>query len=558
MGLESLFENPHDKYRKNREQDLRARKKTNAYLNYCGPYPEKDRINHEKGFDIAYELDREPKIDCSFLIQGKPGWKVKNNALERFKNLICILQKVYKIKDNEPQLKGYMKQISNSPKFSPEELDLYLPVIIMFSKYRNYNQLFNHVGLGLAKLFTGGDVSEKIREFRQRDDKMMYGLARRVVTYMLEYSGGLRKTDDNPSRGAFPRRLTTLSRELSENDYLASISGTSMLFKLKVPDPATLLVARLNYSPEKVMVNDVDCCITGLDGVNRAASMLYWLDPSVFTWEFYACAHEPARNFPTRNPFGLGIFVKARGRHFSEKNEQDYLVFEGFPANQDHYGRIEHLEEIEDVAVLSGYKDDELFKFPRFALKSLGQSASIPELVYALGLLTARLSGIPKLFINVGHSNQTQKSVRDSVKEMIYLSKNDDSWNDENGLLRDPLTKSPFAKLEVGNKKFQYTHFLQKPALDSSLVEKIRNDSNWNGECFFDTWYWWNRFIGNTYPSWSEALRSEHPYAKASWERAKVRREQNLHPESYWNAGIGYCKGFEVDVEKECKRLGIS
>ena len=92
------------------------------------------RINIGEGFATAYKLDRNPKIDYCLLIHSKPSLKTDNSALDRFKGLVRVLQKVSKIKGRATQVKGYQNQLCKSPKFSDEDLRLYIPAIKFFSE----------------------------------------------------------------------------------------------------------------------------------------------------------------------------------------------------------------------------------------------------------------------------------------------------------------------------------------------------------------------------------------------------------------------------------------
>jgi hypothetical protein len=537
------------------------------------------RIIPEKGFDIAQSMDRSPKLDCLLSVDASPdpslgSRETQKLAVERIKNLIRVAQKVYRTGNRELQLKGYSRQMTESPHFSPEDLDLCLPAVQIFANNGAFGKLvenFNHETL--YKMFAEDNIEKLMGDFNRRDagsfGKDSYGVTSSFLHSVMRWASEHARAD--PAFGLFSHRLNMLSRELYHNlkghvyqDVILEkpANGVGLLTSTDSSPLPELLVARLNNSAEKVMVNNVDCCITGPYGEHRAASMLYWLDKSVFTWEMYAIGEKQDVSVNS-DPFGLGIFVKTIGKHSQNCYENDYLVLEGFPAKLEQYAHIGLLKPITGENMSGEYKESG-FNIPKPNVSLPQNLMTLPELMYVLGLVTARKLKIPKLFINTGHSNRTQRSVQDSVKEIIRITGNESAWDEEKKCLdRDPLTNEPFASFNVGEKKFQYTHFLRKKPLDSSIVGKIQYEdesgySSWRGEGFFDTWYWWNHFIGNTYQNWSEAQCAKHPYAERVWRRKNVRRTHELHPESYWNEGIGYCKGVEVDVEKECKRLGIS
>jgi hypothetical protein len=281
----------------------------------------------------------------------------------------------------------------------------------------------------------------------------------------------------------------------------------------------------------------LDCCIAQPDGKSKEATVLYALDKSVDVWSFTF-----GDGWPPYNAFALAIFVKARGHHFSKTDPEDYLVLEGFPASHRYYPVVGTLDG------RARYLFTESYSFGHLGRLEL----TFPELVYIIGLKTAKQSGIPKLFVNADHSDK-QKSVQDAVRTAAIecgLPRGEVWDRGSHGsfkLLKD-ASGSDFAKATLGGPEFSYTHFLEKRPLPSSLIRMIRKDSDWNGESVFDTWYNWNKFIMDTYDCWSPEAKALHPYSESVAKRGK-------NPQ--WNLGIGYCKGFEVDVEKECDRLGI-
>jgi len=475
---------------------------------------DKFRIDVAAGHKMAASIDREPKL-CNVLdVRPKSVFgEADTSAINRFRNLVYVFRKAYKLRDNDIQLEGYKTQISKSQRFPSVDFDLCRHVFELLSARQDFGAFISGLKPNEFKnLFTDDNIESSVKSFNERSDLAFFKLTDKFVNKLMNWvaEGG------GPGSDQYIARLLNLKRELTRERFLLDPVGISDDdWKLHTHrDP--LLWSKLNYSAEHVMVNQVNCCITGPYGKHRDASILYCLDPNVFAWMF----HPLGEGFSSLlDPFGLGIFVRVKGRHFSKKKNKDYLVFEGFPANQEHYWRLKN------------------------------SGLSMPDLVYKCGLQLANELKISKMFINTCHSNHTQPSVDDTVSELIKMTGHQDAWTDKEGLIKDPLTKGDLASLEVGNKQFLYTHFLQKPRLDRYLVEKLRKQDNWSGESVFDTWYDWNKFIMDTYDSWPPEFKARHPYTKSVAKRGR---------DPQWNLGIGYCKGFEVDVEKECERLGIS
>jgi len=307
------------------------------------------------------------------------------------------------------------------------------------------------------------------------------------------------------------------------------------------------IVACLNSSVKDMLAfNKIDCCVAGTEGKSRDAPIIYFLDPAVHILGF----KKGVRQDGTFSPSGIGIFTEAGGYHVANQTEKyRYLVLEGFPANTEWYLSFDCINP--QSLTFEGIRD--------LKIKSL----SVADFVYVLGLITAHMLHIPKIFINTEHSGG-MRSVDDVVHAAaIQASLPQESWeidrNKKLKLLKDPYTKGSFQVLrdpvsgmiilDTGQNTFEYTHVFKKPQLSNDLIQKIRYNEEWNGEGFFDTFYAWNKFIMETYPKWSSELKKIHPYAENVWRHGK---------DPQWNLGIGYCKGFEVDVEKECKRLGIS
>ncbi len=345
----------------------------------------------------------------------------------------------------------------------------------------------------------------------------------------------------------FYQELDTLKKELSieKNQLNVNITDGQLVG----------LSARRNDSVKSVTDNQVGCCITGSAGISRDATIISWLDPAVHLWEFRTFNDNYSRDLPEifKEVFGLALLIETEGNHVSAPHDpQKYLVFEGLIANQNYYARI---------GKLRFHQHDGKIEREGVHAKGKEVQVSFPNFVYNLALRTAKELGIKKLFINTEHSGR-QFSVEDFAREVAqeYIEHRG-IWGFKGRkfkLKRDTVSRSSFAQFadsngqiiyDKGGKPFEYTHFLRKPSLSGSIVQAIERDASWSGEEYFDTWYGWNKFIMETYPKWSEELRKQHPYAESVAKRGK---------DPQWNLGIGYCKGFEVDVEMECKRLGMS
>jgi len=472
---------------------------------------DKTRIDVETGHNMALSLDRNLKLQGWVIVGQKRAYgEIDTSAFRKFKNLVHVLRKACRIGDNRIQLEGYKTYVNKSQRFPEEDFDMCQQAFEMTEARQDFKDFISGLEPNeFRDIFAESNIESSIKSFNTRMDLNFCKSADIFLNKLMCWT----QARKSPGSDLFFEKVHYLRIELLREQYLRNPGGLSDddWEYYKKMDP--VLDFKLNYSAKHVMVNQVNCCITGPSGKHRDASILYWLDENVFSWTLH-----PIRSarMSVLDPFGLAIFVKAKGRHFSSQKEEDYLVFEGFPANQEHYWR----------------------------LKKLG--VSLPRLVYDCGLWLARELKISKMFINASHSNNTQQSVDDTVREMISIAEHQESWSDKEGLISDPLTKDVLASLEIGNKQFVYTHFLRKPCLDINLVGKLRRRDNWLGESVFDTWYDWNKFIMDTYDSWLPESKALHPYAESVAKRGK---------DPQWNLGVGYCNGFEVDVKTEYKRL---
>ena len=127
-------------------------------------------------------------------------------------------------------------------------------------------------------------------------------------------------------------------------------------------------------------------------------------------------------------------------------------------------------------------------------------------LLYKRILLFAQDKEIPYLFVNTEHSG-IQQETEDFV---AYIK-------------QQPHEDVNSERTQSG---FEYTHWLEKKPLPKKLVEEIRLNRKYNGEQYLDTWYQYNKLV----------LRRKQPQ---------------------WNLGRGYCKGIEINVQSELKRLGL-
>jgi len=452
-------------------------------------------------------------------------------ALDRFKGLVYLLYRLREAQGNQEYISRLRQEFSDNKirniKFSSEDLALYLPIIDLYSTTKIREKFAKHVvPKGLAS-FVDGRYDEFIRQTSPEWYTYAATYVEELMTHTMRYA---------------PRKLNPLLdavEVLSGLDHLCRELWSELLDMEKKDisafAPIDGLKVELNISDRRVLENHIDCCITGPKGDARDASVLYMIDPSIDVWYF-----SPSGIMGDTLPFGMAILVKAKGWHVSDKKKKDYLVFEGFPANQKYCARMGNFKHRERP-YYGDYTERE------FSLSQVG---------YMLGLHRAHSLGIPNLFINVKHGLGTQPSVGYAIREAASSANIPQGfWEFDRhprkfSLLKDPYTNGgDFEYIDCSNKRLEYTHLLQKPRLPSKLISKKRNDPHWHGEGFFDTWYDWNEFVMETYPGWSDKLKAEHPYAEAVWRRGK---------DPQWNLGIGYCKGFEVDVAKECERLGIS
>jgi len=301
--------------------------------------------------------------------------------------------------------------------------------------------------------------------------------------------------------------------------------------------------------------NVINCCVTK----KAEGLLLYLFDKSVHVWDFSIKGLHG--NVPS--PFGLSILVETIGNHCSELPKmKKYLIFEGFPVNTRYYGQINSLKACSD-------------SFP--------SAMKFSQLPYLLALFTARILNIPYLFVNTSHSG-LQRSVEDAVRESAHYAglAQGDSWRFSKHkrfkLLKDPYTSSEINLLtdsdseviyDQHGKPFKLTHFLEKQL--NTGRHGLNKYPPYEQLGFFDTWYAWNRFI--TESSLDDELAGEarsyykrdvisrtilkRPEGLKTGQPALLRNEYRPVYSSFWNNGIGYCKGFEVDVKTECERLRI-
>ena len=506
--------------------------------------------------DAAFKLVLEmllrqkphPSVNYHVLNQPENPFKFETPVLLRFKQLLQMFHEIERTKgvpENVERLRNFITR------FPPEDQALYNSAVEYLTIPENYSSFYEWYGKAKHELEQINfyhvfnltdhiayrkDVERIYREEKdhRRRDKLLFKLW--INEFMPEYDpefyGAARGYVESVLIEGIDSK--NLSDELWKLDEDLLNEGEA-LRRLDIPDKGlyTLKVSLNPRSMNMLVNNSVHCCIT--DGKAQDASVLYLIDPAVQLWNTVA----DGKGWPeSESPFGFAIFVATNGYSISTKKRSKYLVLEGFPANDTYYKRIGELRE--------------------FARRDLNwvclpyEGFNFPQLIYFLGLATARLLGIPKLFINTEHSGR-QKSVEGVVKQAAkeaHLPAGvwEMSKHDQFRLLKDPLTNDSFAHITVKDQCFEYTHFLQKPQFPPRIIEnlKIQSLKGWRGEGYFDTWYKWNEFIMDTYKNWSPELKEKHPYAEALWRRGK---------EPCWNLGIGYCKGFEVEVDKEYERL---
>ncbi len=528
------------------------------YDEFCKLYSNSaDRIDCRKAFFIGKDVNKSRGWGHWAVEEVNTQKEFKHDALDVFKAFAVMMHRIKLVRCDPDGVKAVFTKISEdcnlgSASYSPSDVEsLYRATADYFSGRRLLSGKFHYplfggeLGEGIRASFRAGgkshDISltigeptvlqgdkfrRKVHDFNHRLDSKLYPDACDYLQKLIDVIDIDIKHEMSepfqPLKPVLRSLICRLEEELEANQ------------KEGVPFTYSNVNTYLN-SGAHLPANKMDCCIAGPSGKSREASFLYFLDPSVHTWDFQGSQRGWSHSQ------GLAIFVEATGRHCSKSEPEEYLVLEGFPANQEFYSGIEKLNSRGSVYLMS---KEGCIDFP--------EELTLPKLVYLLGILTAGVLGKSKLFINTEHKG-AQKSVEYAVREAARSSNlRGDCWDfsrhAEFRLTNDPVS-GHFQTIQCGDAKFEYTHVLEKPQLSADIVAQIRKNPDWNGEGFFDTWYGWNRFIMDTYDSWSPEEKARHPYAESVAKRGK---------DPQWNSGIGYCKGFEVDVKKECERLGIS
>jgi hypothetical protein len=515
-------------------------------------YPEGfGKVDCQKAFMLACEGYRDNQstmqpITCA--VRKAKALDDHDYLLEFHKKLLHVLRRLKNTEGNALRVQKVRELYEKDENRRHGESHLYRSIIEL--------ALIPVIGSSLVEMiskeFKFHESKKEILNYLNRNDKAIHTDAAQTTQKLLSVIKNALSIAELSSKDSLKAGDLLYSLELRVDklfdNYVSQFMHTSSDFprdKEKFLQGSFLgpYITISSHCPEETMLfNEVNCCITGPTGKWRDASIIYKLDPSVKVWNFDTphIAQMGPCNLHVGSPFGLALFIKTAGYHSSNPEViNSYLVIEGFPVNRHYYDRIEELEMV-------------LVRDASYLPLNI-KKHSLPSFVYVLGLITAKHHNIPKLFINTEHSGR-QESVEDTVgqiAEFVGFKRNDVWKYDKHGkfdMLKDPLT-GDFSRIDVGNQRFEYTHLLQKNQLPRQLVEKIRRDPMWSGESVFDTWYGWNKFIMDTYEKWSPQLKKEHPYSESVAKRGK---------DPQWNLGIGYCKGFEVDVEKECKRLGIS
>ncbi len=546
-----------------------------SYGEFCAAYPDNDgKVNCRRALLLTHKLDKlRGGIELAVQKNSKPVVDVllKENAFKEFLAFMHLIRQIQNTGGQQSRLQTlhqvYAENKLKGHNFSQDDLNLYLPLISYFNSDEVFKNFFDI--LDGSKIFSRLQLDGNFRKeaFYERafDSLEVLGVvkgAARVFPLALDHSS-------NENNSVLAKELKGKLSSIChgyENEIMFYWSN----FSEWTFDNVVLQLNGSDLSDRNYLDNMVDCCIT--HGKAWEAIILYSVDPAVHIWSAHMRMNDLSFN-RIAEPLGISIMIEGAGHTSSEpQNEKRYLILEGFPANQDYYELIKTLKNPQKPyggKVLS--KAEEYMAEIESLMSPRWQSASqygekhafwqvsspplsLPEAMYVMALKTAQRFKIPYLFVNASHSGR-QKSVEDLVRSAASMSSlpRGEVWkmsrHREFELLKDSQTNSPLASFEIDGQKFEYTHFLQKPQLKGSLVQTLRSDSSWSGEGYFDTWYGWNKFIMDTYPKWSEELKKQHPYAEFVAKRGK---------DPQWNLGIGYCKGFEVDVEKECKRLGIS
>ncbi len=495
------------------------------------------RIKCREGYERACAKDKAPKQSFYLSYTKKPEVS-KLNSLDEVKDLAYLFLQIKNTLPSDVK-SAWQNWREQSPfsLYSSEEKNLFEMAVNICSDEKNHKWL-ESISSKYADSLVLALEGEKVRHPLRK----LYSLA----AHFIETVKMPPQAASDMNSMLFTLIIATLKRGLVDDFHAFEKSGAKLYrhHVIKLPRESNEvadepIMAGVNHSAQDSMLNFVGCCITA--GKSREAPILYWLDDAVHLWQTYIIAknHGPF-------PFGLGIFVEAEGNHVSKPGKKEkYLILEGFPAQQLTYSTIGNVS------------------FQSNDMISACDWITLPQAVYLLGLSAAKSRNIPRLFVNTEHSGR-QRSVEDAVREAAISSQLPmDAWkvnrHNEFKLIKDPYTDGSFMQLTDANteriindstgKPAEYTHFLGKSQFSSNLISELRRDLSWNGEGFFDTWYGWNKFIMESYPAWSEEMKNKHPYAEAVFKHGK---------DPQWNLGIGYCKGFEVDVEKECKRLGIS
>lgn len=538
------------------------------------------KINAERAWAIASATNHKPRSHYHSEILGPMRFGfggLRQDAANKVKELVRVTQYAYRVHD-PCKLDAYQSRIQKGELFSQDNQELCLLALDLFRKrpdfklipesfsYEPFKTLFAQPKNGITATDAQAEaarIRHAEREFQHKpytnnilsDEHTFLARLMNWLAYYVRETPALA-----PQFTRATSLLNMLAKEMSygyeyearQLEILPQPIGNHKIIEFyNGPRNPQYLEAKLNNSLPLLMSNDADCCITGPHGQHRETAPLYWLDPSVHVLELYARCEQEER----ARPFGLGLFIKARGRHHGAQKDSDYLIFEGFPANGNEYVHAAELIGIQ--------REGE----PRMRADFM----SLAEFIYAVGLETARRLNCDKMLINTSHSGHTQFSVRDTVQKLVEYTKNEADWDAQlHRLTRDPLAPDgSFGQFVVpaGMKNghivkqqtFAYTHFLKKAPFPQHTRKQLQRakQGTWQGEIFSDTFHEWTRFAGNTYRRWHAEDRKLHPYARGIADRADAAYAAERHPESFWNLGIGYCTGIEVDVEKECARLSI-
>jgi hypothetical protein len=164
-----------------------------------------------------------------------------------------------------------------------------------------------------------------------------------------------------------------------------------------------------------------------------------------------------------------------------------------------------------------------------------GNHDPVWSMFYEAILKYARQKKLKTIIVNASHSDN-QESPNDFLR---YVA-------DEQNRARDDESSITYSyeHIKKGNKRFTlhrpkdaiefqgewFTHQIQKKIMDGRVIDMFHKDGfkdsvKYCGELYSDTWWLYNKVLGREKPQWNDCT--------------------------------GYVRGIEIDVEEECRRLGL-